>query len=119
MLKFLIAGVWGALMTGAGIFVGQTVGQGGDTADANKAMSTEVAQVTTEITGAPIIAEGKVLGYLVFRITHTPDGSETTGAQRIFRGQPSIPGESLAQGATGTGQMTVTVRGQVCYIPAV
>ena len=68
---------------------------------------------------AKIRAVARGLGYLVFRITHTPDGSETTGAQRIFRGQPSIPGESLAQGATGTGQMTVTVRGQVCYIPAV
>src|SRR5690606_25377222 len=37
------------------------------------------------------------------------------GAQRIFRGQPSIPGESLTQGATGTGQLTLTVKGQICY----
>lgn len=40
------------------------------------------------------------------------------GAQRIFRGQPSIPGESLSQGATGTGQLTLTVKGQICYLPA-
>lgn len=40
------------------------------------------------------------------------------GAQRIFRGQPSIPGESLTQGATGTGQLTLTVKGQICYLPA-
>jgi hypothetical protein len=48
----------------------------------------------------------------VFRIT-LADGS-----QRIFRGQPSIPGESVAQGALGSGQMSVTVKGQVCYLPA-
>ena len=59
------------------------------------------------------------LGSLVFRITHLKDGVETVGAQRLFRGQPSIPGESLQQGGTGTGQMTVTVTGQVCFIPAV
>lgn len=40
------------------------------------------------------------------------------GAQRIFRGQPSIPGESLTQGATGTGQLQFTVRGQICYLEA-
>ncbi len=81
MLKFLIAGVWGALMTGAGIFVGQSVGQGGDAADANKVTSSEVAQVTTDITGAPIIAEGKVLGYLVFRIKSSVDVSKLPNAK--------------------------------------
>lgn len=49
-------------------------------------------------------------GRLVFRITH-PDGS-----QRIFRGQPSIPGESVAQGGLGNGQMSITVKGQVLYL---
>lgn len=52
----------------------------------------------------------RALGYLVFRITYDD------GAQRIWRGQPSIPGESVAQGALGSGQLTVTVRGQVCYL---
>lgn len=52
------------------------------------------------------------LGRLVFRITFAD------GAQRIFRGQPSIPGESLTQGATGTGQLTVTVKGQIVYLPS-
>ncbi|HKX44617.1 MAG TPA: phage tail tube protein [Burkholderiaceae bacterium] len=52
------------------------------------------------------------LGYLVFRITFPG------GAQRLFRGQPSIPGESVTQGATGTGQLSVTIRGQICYLAA-
>lgn len=81
MLKLLIAGVWGALMTGVGIFVGQSVGQSGDTADASKAKSSEVAQVSTEITGAPIIADGKVLGYLVFRIKSSVDVSKLPSAK--------------------------------------
>lgn len=49
---------------------------------------------------------------IVFRITLNG------GAQRVFRGQPSLPGESLAQSATGTGQLTVTVKGQIAYLPA-
>lgn len=43
--------------------------------------------------------------YLVFRIT-LKDGSV-----RIFRGQPSLPGESLQKGGIGTGSFTVTVKG--------
>ena len=60
----------------------------------------------------------RALGFLVFRITIPPSGTDTVGAQRLFRGQPSIPGESVAQGGTGTGQLTVTIRGQICYLQA-
>lgn len=60
---------------------------------------------------AKIRTVARALGYLVFRITF-PD----TGEQRLFRGQPSIPGESVSQGATGTGQLSVTVAGHVCYL---
>lgn len=45
--------------------------------------------------------------YLVFRIT-LKDGSV-----RIFRGQPSLPGEDVQKGALGTGSFTVTVKGFV------
>lgn len=61
---------------------------------------------------AKIRAVARQLGFLVFRITFP------TGEQRLFRGQPSIPGETLQQGATGTGQMQVTIRGQICYLTA-
>lgn len=53
----------------------------------------------------------RALGSLVFRVTF-PE----TGEQRLFRGQPSLPGESVSQGATGTGQLSVTVAGHVCYL---
>lgn len=52
-------------------------------------------------------------GYLVFRITLAD------GAQRVFRGQPSMPGEDVQVGAIGTGSFGVTVKGQVVYLPAV
>ena len=51
--------------------------------------------------------------YLVFRITLSD------GAQRIFRGQPSLPGENVGQGALGTGSFDVTVKGAVLFLPAV
>ena len=49
--------------------------------------------------------------YLVFRITLAD------GAQRVFRGQPSLPGENVGQGALGTGSFDVTVKGQVLRLP--
>ena len=50
---------------------------------------------------------------MVFRITLSD------GAQRVFRGQPSIPGEDVQQGQIATGAISVTVKGQVVKLPAV
>lgn len=44
-------------------------------------------------------------GYLVFRIT-LKDGNV-----RVFRGQPSLPGEDVQKGAIGTGSFSCTVTG--------
>lgn len=49
----------------------------------------------------------RAAGYLVFRIT-LKDGNV-----RIFRGQPSLPGEDVQKGAIGTGSFAVTVKGFV------
>ena len=46
-------------------------------------------------------------GYLVFRITFK------SGATRVWRGQPSQPGENVGKGQIGTGTFTTTVRGKV------
>lgn len=46
-------------------------------------------------------------GYLVFRITLND------GNVRVFRGQPSLPGEDVQKGAIGTGTFSVTVKGFV------
>lgn len=58
------------------------------------------------------------LGYLVFRLTIPGATAGTVGAERVFRGQPSLPGESVQQGGTGTGQLSVTIQGQICYLGA-
>lgn len=50
----------------------------------------------------------RAAGYLVFRIT-LKDGNV-----RHFRGQPSLPGESVQKGAIGTGNFSVTVKGFIC-----
>ncbi len=51
--------------------------------------------------------------YLVWRITLVD------GSMRIFRGQPSMPGEDVQVGAIGTGSLSVTVKGAVLYLPPV
>jgi hypothetical protein len=50
---------------------------------------------------------------LVWRITFK------TGEQRIWRGQPDLPGEDVQQGQKGTGSFNVTVRGQILKLGAV
>ena len=50
--------------------------------------------------------------YCVFRITFK------SGAVRVWRGQPSMPGEDVGKGALGTGSFTTTVRGKVVKAPA-
>ena len=59
---------------------------------------------------AKIRSVAKAAGKMVFRITLAD------GAQRVFRGSPSIPGENVAQGTLGKGQLTVTIKGSVCYL---
>lgn len=62
---------------------------------------------------AYIRAKSKNLDYVVFRITLHD------GAQRIFRGQPAKPGESLAAKGLGTGTLEVAgITGDVLYLPA-
>lgn len=45
--------------------------------------------------------------YYVFRITLSD------GNVRVFRGQPSLPGEDVQKGAIGTGTFSVTVKGYI------
>lgn len=48
----------------------------------------------------------------VFRVTLPEDGS-----QIIWRGEPSIPGFNMQKGQVATGGFSVTVTGQVVYVP--
>lgn len=68
---------------------------------------------------AKIRTVARQLGFMVFRITLPGlPGAAFGGGQRLFRGQPSLPGESVQQGATGTGQLSVTIRGRILYLGA-
>lgn len=51
-------------------------------------------------------------GFATFRITFS------NGERRVFRGQPSLPGESLGVDALATGGFSVTVKGQALMLPA-
>lgn len=50
-------------------------------------------------------------GYIVVRITLS------NGERRVFRGQPSLPGESMGVGALATSGFGVKVKGQVLMLP--
>lgn len=69
-------------------------------------------ETTDEEALALVRAAALSQAYMVFRITLSD------GAQRVFRGQPSLPGEDVGQGALGTGSFSVTVKGQVLFLGA-
>lgn len=80
---------------------------------AAQSVSFDLKLETTDEEALTLINTAALAGtYLVFRITLAD------GAQRIFRGQPSMPGENVGQGAIGTGAFSVTVKGQVVRLPA-
>lgn len=58
---------------------------------------------------AMLLAEAAAMtgGFIVMRITFP------NGERRVFRGQPSIPGESVSVSAMATGSFNVTVKGRV------
>ena len=61
---------------------------------------------------AAVRAAARNDGYVLVRITCS------NGERRIFRGQPSLPGESLAVNQIATGGFDITVKGQVLFLPA-
>ena len=67
MIKYVIIGVWGAIMMGAGVFIEQSLRKMPESQAAGVAKSSEIDQLVTEMNGAPIIINGKVEGYIVFR----------------------------------------------------
>ena len=71
-----------------------------------------LAKTTPSTAQALVEATAQQGGSLVFRITH-PDGSV-----RLAYGEPSIPGEDVQQGAVGTGQIDVSVKGFVLKLAA-
>jgi hypothetical protein len=75
MVKMLIAGVWGAVMAFAGaylnVFLSTPSPEGKD-----EGHSAKIEQVQSELTGVPMIEDGRVTGYLVFRFNSTIDAAK-------------------------------------------
>ena len=67
MIKMFMAGLWGVAMVGVGAFLGVSFASDGSKKD-DKKDKPEFEQVMTEMTGAPIIVENHLEGYLVFRV---------------------------------------------------
>lgn len=76
MIKFVIVGVWGALMMGAGIFAELSFRKPSESKTADGAKINDFEQVATEMNGAPVIVDGKVEGYIVFRTRSLIDRSK-------------------------------------------
>lgn len=72
MLKMLLAGLWGVAMVLGGIYLHGMM-QNKEAAAAQAGGAPLVEQVVTELTGVPVIIDGQVKGYLVFRLHSTVD----------------------------------------------
>jgi hypothetical protein len=78
---------------------------------AAQTMAYNILAQTSPSVAMGLVQDAAQLGAnLLFRITLDD------GAQRICYGEPSLPGESVGQGALGTGTMTVDVKGFVLQI---
>ena len=71
-----------------------------------------IAQDTPSAAMQLLEAAVQTQGTVVVRITLS------NGAVRIFTGEPSLPGENVAQGAVGTGSLDFTARGFVLKLAA-
>lgn len=71
-----------------------------------------IAQDTPSTAMGLLEAAVQAQGSVLVRITLS------TGPVRIFRAEPSLPGESVAQGAVGTGSLDFAVKGFVLKLSA-
>ena len=92
MLKPLIAGVIGIAATAGGWFAGQALAPSGDD-KADDKKGAVVEQVVTEMNGAPVIVDGRVQGYVVFRVRSMIDKSKLADAK--LEVQPFLTGSTF------------------------
>jgi hypothetical protein len=57
-----------------------------------------------------LIAAVQTQGFVLVRITLG------NGAVRVFRGEPSLPGEDVQKGQLGTGSLDLAVKGQIMFL---
>ncbi len=73
MIKLFIVGICGVLTMAGGIMAELALRKNSSAEDLGSAKKNEIEQVATEMQGAPIIVDGKVEGYVVFRVRSDVD----------------------------------------------
>lgn len=83
MFKTLLVGIWGVLMAFAGMYLHMHLKQSAAASAeaAAKENQPKIEQATTELTGVPVLVEGRVQGYLVFRLDSTFDRAKLPSAE--------------------------------------
>lgn len=81
MIKLVIVGIFGLVMMAGGILTELSLRKNLVADDADTTRKAEVEQVATEMQGAPIIVDGKVEGYVVFRINSQIDRSKLSDSK--------------------------------------
>jgi hypothetical protein len=76
MLKLLAIGLLGSTMTIGGIWLNQYMAHRNEAEKSAAVDEKSPQQLKTEITGIPVVEEGKVTGYLIFQISSTIDVSK-------------------------------------------
>lgn len=76
MLKYLAIGLVGICASLGGLWLNHHLKDHGHSQVAGTTDQTIIAQIKTEMTGIPVVANGEVAGYLVFQISSTIDSSK-------------------------------------------
>jgi hypothetical protein len=76
MLKLLVIGVLGSGAALSGVYGKLFMDQRAQNAEADAGHNSSMTQMKTEMTGVPVIIEGRVLGYVVFQVSSTIDAAK-------------------------------------------
>ncbi len=79
MMRLLIAGVWASLVALGSAYAVITLQQGAESVSADGKPQRELEQIKTKTLSVPVIAEGKVQGYVVAEFLFTVDRGAASG----------------------------------------
>jgi hypothetical protein len=108
MLKLLVVGILGAMAAAGGLFFNITLNAPAHTEEDNVETASLVEQVSTELTGVPVIYEGKIGGYIVLRVSSTVDRSVLADMKVDLRPYLSDAALSAAFDFAASGMREVT-----------
>ena len=101
MLKVLAIGLLGATASIGGVWLNQHVKQQSEAAAIAEVSENKPLQVKTEITGIPIVSDGRISGYLIFQVNSTIDASKLPA--RDFNVLPYLLDAAIRASYVSTG----------------